>query len=197
MKEELRIRLIDCLITAGIDAELVKNDIVAILGDYDVTRATKEIMLMADDQNMFFLKKFLMAKRVKGLTDRTLKAYHDYLKAMLLEIKKPATEISVDDLRLYFAIKETRDNCGKVSINNIQRVASTFFTFLMQEEYIKMNPAMKIGQVKVPKKKKKSIFRHRGRKAERRMQNKQRKSDSRNSSEHRLPCKRARKHTNR
>lgn len=143
--------------TAGIDPELVKNDIVAILGDYDVTRATKEIALRTDDQNMFLLKKFLMSKRVKGLTSRTLVAYRNYLKAMLLEVKKPATEITVDDLRLYFAIKETRDKNTKTNINNIQRICSTFFAFLMQEGYIRTNPAMKIGQIKVPKKKKKAF----------------------------------------
>ncbi len=143
--------------TAGINTEPVKNQITEILSDYDITRATKEIALLADDQNMMLLKKFLMAKRVEGRTRETLKTYFTYLNAMLLEIKKPAAEITVDDLRMYLAIKETRDNNSKSNLCNIQRVASTFFEFLVREGYINLNPVKRLGQVKTPKEHKKAF----------------------------------------
>lgn len=63
-------------------------------------------------------------------------------------IQKPFTQISTDDLREYLSFYELERNAGKVTIDNIRRIMSSFFSWLEDEDYIVKSPVRRIRKVK-------------------------------------------------
>ena len=48
----------------------------------------------------------------------------------------PVIKITTEMLRKYLVEYQTINNCGKVTIDNIRRSLSTFFSWLEEEDYI-------------------------------------------------------------
>jgi len=150
--------MMSCLpVLSDEQADHVRNTLAIKLNSYNVERCTTDIVEYQGNEKELLLRKFLIAKRVNGCTERTIKMYGDYLKRSIYEISKPISQITTDDIRYYLALKETRDGVSKVSLNNERRVLSTFFTFLQDEEIISKNPVRGISNIK-GKQRKKNAF---------------------------------------
>lgn len=132
------------------NVEALKGQIYITMAGYEVQPATRSLSLCNEDFNEMLIKKFLVAKAVKGCTDCTLKLYAGELRRHLHAINKNVTEITTDDLRMHLALKATRDHNSKTQIHNIYRVMSSFYGWLYQEEYVKHNPVNKL-EMKMPK----------------------------------------------
>lgn len=91
---------------------------------------------------------FLTAKEVEGCSSRTLAYYKTTLDHMTTTIDKPYTKVTSDDLRTYLNEYETKRNAGKVTIDNIRRIMSSFFSWLEDEDYIVKSPVRRIHRVK-------------------------------------------------
>ena len=63
------------------------------------------------------------------------------------KITIPAKEITTDDIRNYLD-GFSSETVSKVSMDNIRRVLSSFFTWLKEEYYIRKNPAKRIHKIK-------------------------------------------------
>lgn len=156
-KEDILIEIESYSMTLGIEEEK-RTALIArltmLFKEYNIVKETTELAIRETDEDLLMVKKFLMAKKIKGCTEKTLYMYRTELRRALLDIKKPLKEITVDDIRWYAANKEL--NCGweRVTCQNSLRTMSTLFTFLSNEGYIQGNPVMKFGVYKVPKKKK-------------------------------------------
>lgn len=94
------------------------------------------------------LATFLTAKEVEGCSPKTIQYYRDTLKRMLEAIEKPLTQIESDDLRRYLNDYESTRYASKVTIDNIRRIMSSFFSWLEDEDYIVKNPVRRIHRVK-------------------------------------------------
>lgn len=68
------------LMNEEVDISRVKNGIYVALNGYEVQERTTEIALISQERNEYLLKKFMIAKTVKGCTPRTLRYYRDTLK---------------------------------------------------------------------------------------------------------------------
>lgn len=55
---------------------------------------------------------------------------------MLNAIEKPVKHITTEDLREYLSNYYKKNSCSKVSIDNIRRILSSFFSWLEDENYI-------------------------------------------------------------
>ena len=66
----------------------------------------------------------------------------------LANIGKTVKHITTDDLRQYLDLYQRRNNAGKVTIDNIRRVLSSFFSWLEDEDYILKSPVRRIHKVK-------------------------------------------------
>ena len=64
---------------------------------------------------------------------------------------KPYYLIVTEDIRLYLAEYQEKGNVGKVTIDNIRRIISTFFSWLEAEDYIMKSPARRIHKVRTGK----------------------------------------------
>lgn len=155
MRNKLLHEIEYALDSQGIDPEMVRSRIVIILNNYEITdRCTEVSVITNDDEIEKFIKMFLVNKRVSGRTDRTIKHYGDELKRFFREVRKTPKEITSDDIKLYLATKEIRDNVSKTTQKNSLRVISSFFQWCCKEEYILKNPMNKVDDIKIPKIKK-------------------------------------------
>lgn len=157
MKEELIRRILNMLISGGIDAENLEPKLVIILNDYDISKRVTELSVRNDDKNIELIKKFLIAKTVSGRTDRTIKYYSDQIRKIFSRINKTADEITTDDIRYYMAIRERVDGVSKVTIGNEFRALSSFYTWARKEELVDKNPCEKIERPKQRKQQKKAF----------------------------------------
>lgn len=132
------------------DQFAVSNSIYIILDKYDVKKKSTEIVKYKADTNEMLIKKFLVSKKIKGCTDRTIKYYSERLKANFERIKKNAVDVTIDDLRVWIAYR-LRDGVKKVTVSNEIRTMSSFFTWLYGEGIITKNPMVGIETVKQPK----------------------------------------------
>ena len=105
--------------------------------------------LQDDDPDL--LPVYIAAKRVEGCSEKTLHYYEASITNALESISKPVKQITTDDLRLYLDTYQQRNNAGKVTIDNIRRVLSSFFSWLEDEDYILKSPVRRIHKVKTGK----------------------------------------------
>ncbi len=139
------------------DISEIRDTLYMIMNDYEITSRCTEIALLKQDRNEFLLKKFLIAKTVRGCTERTLKYYATEIPKILLAIGKTVDEISADDIRYYMALRQRRDKVSKTTVSNEYRIMSSFFGWLHGEELIQKNPIARVDNIKVEKIKKEAF----------------------------------------
>ena len=91
---------------------------------------------------------FIAAKKVEGCSEKSLKYYASTIRTMLDQIGKQVLEITTDDLRAYLTDYQAEKKSSKVTIDNIRRILSSFFTWLEDEDYILKSPIRRIHKVK-------------------------------------------------
>ena len=107
-----------------------------------------------DDDNQEekdYVEIFICAKRVEGCSERSLKYYSTTIKKMIDNIDKSVKLIETEDIRTYLAEYFKDRNCSKVSLDNIRRIISSFFSWLEEESYIIKNPVRRIHKIKTTK----------------------------------------------
>lgn len=100
------------------------------------------------NDNIRLTKLFLSAKRVEGCSEKSLKYYHSTITAMLETVGKRVQEIETDDLREYLTNYQKKKRSSKITIDNIRRILSSFFSWLEDEDYILKSPVRRIHKVK-------------------------------------------------
>lgn len=94
------------------------------------------------------LQAFLTAKRIEGCSEKTLNYYQNTIEDMLSGIGKTAPQVTTDDLRDYLTRYQNERKSSKVTIDNIRRILSSFFSWLEDEDYIVKSPVRRIHKVK-------------------------------------------------
>lgn len=97
------------------------------------------------------LKLFLSAKQVEGCSEKTLKYYRTTLSKMITKINKSMRQVETNDIRSYISNYENISNAGKVTLDNIRRIISSFFAWLEDENYIVKSPARRIHKIRTGK----------------------------------------------
>jgi integrase/recombinase XerD len=67
---------------------------------------------------------------------------------MIESINKKVNCIETEDLRNYLSEYQSKNNCSKVTIDNVRRILSSFFAWLEDEDYIVKSPVRRIHKVK-------------------------------------------------
>ena len=95
-----------------------------------------------------FVELFLSAKRIEGCSEKSLKYYKSTIIAMLTTLDKSVKYIITDDIRGYLTEYQQKNGLSKVTVDNIRRILSSFFSWLEDEDYILKNPVRRIHKVK-------------------------------------------------
>lgn len=94
---------------------------------------------------------FINAKRIEGCSEKTLNYYRQTIVSMLSGIEKEPQEIVTEDLRKYLTEYQASRKSSKVTIDNIRRILSSYFSWLEDEDYIVKSPVRRIHKVKTAK----------------------------------------------
>ena len=100
------------------------------------------------EENNKVVDLFISAKRVEGCSAKSLKYYSVTIATMLSAIQKDIRHINTDDLREYLTEYQNGKHASKVTIDNIRRILSSFFSWLEDEDYIVKSPVRRIHKVK-------------------------------------------------
>lgn len=98
--------------------------------------------------NQEYLRLFLAAKTIEGCSKRTIQYYRVTIEKMLTVMNQPIRKISTDDMRSYLSQYQEWNGCSKVTVDNVRRNISSFFSWLEEENYILKSPMRRIHKIK-------------------------------------------------
>lgn len=122
----------------------LKQTLEGILAGYDITE--KGDAGGSDDE--LLLDRFISAKRVEGCSEKTLRYYRKTVLNALEGIQKRIREIDTEDLRAYLTEYQSSSGVCRVTVDNVRRILSSFFSWLEDEDYILKSPVRRIHKVK-------------------------------------------------
>lgn len=134
-----------------IHVDKVKSELSKIIIKYHVTKPE------ADEVHPDLLENivlFLSSKKLEGLSENTLKSYQLDLKVFAENIKKPTSEITAADIRVYLAQFE---HLKMSSVSKKLSVLKSFFGWLTAEEILLRDPTAKLKPPKQPKRMPKAL----------------------------------------
>lgn len=183
MREQLQTEIINTIFPYrnNVPFEDIKAQVTIILSNYDVKKRETELAILNEDKNEKYVALFLASKAAGGRTEKTLKAYRNYLTRIFATIGKDADLISSDDIKLYLAKRLRIDKCTKVSVDNERRSLSTFYGWMLKNEHIAKDPMNKVETMKYSKPKKICFFRLRSGVVARSLPDRKRNNDRRSA----------------
>ena len=98
--------------------------------------------------NQEYLKMFLAAKTIEGCSKRTIQYYRVTIEKMLTVMNQPIRKITTEDMRSYLSRYQEWNGCSKVTVDNVRRNISSFFSWLEEENYILKSPMRRIHKIK-------------------------------------------------
>ena len=124
--------------------EKLKEVLLYTFYNIEVTSIKDELVEDTTD----YAKMFIAAKRIEGCSERTLNYYETTIKTMVDKLSKKVNSIETEDLRNYLSEYQAKNNCSKITIDNVRRILSSFFAWLEDEDYIMKSPVRRIHKVK-------------------------------------------------
>lgn len=98
--------------------------------------------------NEEYLEMFLDAKTIEGCSERTIQYYRVTIKKMFESVTDIVRKITTEDMRTYLSEYQKLNNCSKVTVDNVRRNISSFFSWLEEENHILKSPMKRIHKIK-------------------------------------------------
>lgn len=151
MKEKLIISIMQGMLRSlnNQQLDILRDVLTTSLDKYDVVENNSHAC--SDFTNSDILNAFINAKRIEGCSEKSLNYYEITINKMLLSIKKELLHITTDDLRDYLMTYQTEKKLSKVTVDNVRRILSSFFSWLEAEDYIIKSPIRRIHKIKTSK----------------------------------------------
>ena len=125
----------------------LNKTLIEVVNKYEVSA-----IVVADERvghsNERLLDKFIAAKRIEGRTKPTLLYYKSTIRHLLNDVPGSLLNFTAEDIRDYLSNFQQKRQSSSVTINNIRRILSSFFSWLEQEDYIIKSPMRRIHKVK-------------------------------------------------
>lgn len=147
MKEDLITEVMQQMLAYLDNAQMMqlKQVMEQTLFHYDVSGEKEKT---EEDDSSELAARFIAAKRVEGCSEKTLKYYQTTIDAMISVIDKNVRHIQTEDLRTYLTNYQSKKQSSRVTIDNIRRILSSFFSWMEDEDYIIKSPVRRIHKVK-------------------------------------------------
>ena len=149
MKEKLILEISNAM------AEILSVEQLAKLNGVLLKSISKYTVSMGEEQapslatsNETLLKAFLSAKQVEGCSQHTIRYYGNTIKLLADNMPMRFTDYTTEDIRAYLAVFQQKHNATKVTVDNVRRIFSSFFSWLEEEDFILKNPVRRIHKVK-------------------------------------------------
>jgi site-specific recombinase XerD len=130
----------------NVQLERLQEVLEHVLFNKEITEKEKETDTGATNEQL--LEAFLSSKRIEGCSEKSLTYYKKTTETMFIKVAKNVREMSTDDLRAYLTEYQRDKNTSKVTVDNIRRILSSFFSWLEDEDYIMKSPVRRIHRVR-------------------------------------------------
>ncbi len=149
MNEEFIASILENTVSFLTENQLDKLQFVlsASLESYKVTKKESDQMKL-ERENTELLQSFLSAKKIEGCSEKTLHYYQTSIEHLFIKIKKSINDIETNDIRCYLAEYQDKRSLSKVTVDNLRRIFSSFFSWLEDEDYIPKSPVRRIHKVR-------------------------------------------------
>lgn len=98
--------------------------------------------------NDSYMELFLTAKQIEGCSKRTIQYYKMTIGHLLASIDVPLRKMTTEMIRTYLSDYQARNNCSNVTVDNVRRNLSSFFSWLEEEDHILKSPIRRIHKIK-------------------------------------------------
>lgn len=91
IKEDIIDRINIILESEGVNADIIAiatSRITLLLKDYVIERGTTDLAIRDSDEDVIMIKKFILSKKLKGCSDKTITQYTNELKRTLPRFRK-------------------------------------------------------------------------------------------------------------
>ncbi|MBX9229391.1 tyrosine-type recombinase/integrase [Coprococcus catus] len=109
---------------------------------------TENVAAKVEITNADYLQMFLASKQIEGCSERTLQYYRVTVERFFQSISSPIRKITTEEIRGYLSNYQQNNRCSKVTVDNIRRNISSFFSWLEEEDYILKSPMRRIHKIK-------------------------------------------------
>ena len=151
MKEEIILKITNEMKESLTEYQLnrLKENLILNFENIDIYIKTDEVKLKNMlNENKNIIKIFLSSKELEGCSKRTINYYKETLDKFENKFKKSIKDIKTDEIREYLTKHKIQTNCSAITIDNIRRILSSFFSWLENEDYIIKSPIRRIHKIK-------------------------------------------------
>ena len=144
-------------LTAKLAAMLPPDQLRDVLRAVDLTAADYEITHRCTDLISFGgipqpVVWFLKAKELENASPRTVYRYRCDLVKFFLFVRRPPQEVSSNDVRAYLTACKEQRGVADNTLDNYRRVLNSFFSWLVDNDYLLKNPVAKIPKIRCQEK---------------------------------------------
>lgn len=144
---DLLVRLSDRLPDESL--KIIKEAVTIWLKDYIITEQKTDLATRAD-ASCRELQDYIVAKKVEGKSEGTLKQYVMHIQNLIFFTNKPVKEITTGDIMAFLYSKQ-KAGVKDISVDNARTVINGFYSWLVSCDYLEKNPCAKIGRIKYEK----------------------------------------------
>ena len=107
----------------------------------------EDININYEIENEYAVKDFFKAKKIEGCSNRTIDTYKKIFKSFFKYISKHYTQITSDDVREYLVYYQSINDCSNVTLDIHRRSLNSLFNWWHNNEYIFINPMIRIKKI--------------------------------------------------
>lgn len=126
----------------------LKSVLLEELSKYNIEeKEQRDLLSTYSGKNERLIQSFIMAKKIEGLSDKTLKAYLYTLRRFTGMFDIDLLQVDANTVRMFLYRLESLGNSA-ITLNNNRLDLNSFYSWLVEEEYISRNPMAKVKQIK-------------------------------------------------
>lgn len=133
------------------DLKKIKLELNVMLNNYEISPRETHLII-AENYLPPCYSIFMIAKKMEGRTESTLKQYKFQLDGFFNYVQKPIEEIKKEDVILYLYQLGQNGRSGKpcspVTVDNTRSCLNSFFSWANSNGYIRINPCSTIEKIK-------------------------------------------------
>lgn len=127
--------------------QIIKDQVLIWLNNYDITKKETSLQNRADDLCRE-LQDFVIAKKVEGMSNGTIKLYYRSISHFLFYVNKPVEDITTGDILAFLHSYQAARKVKDITLDNTRIHISAFYNWLVNSDYIDKNPCKKIKPIK-------------------------------------------------
>lgn len=124
---------------------------------YLITEQKNEVVIYDETSDIAAYKQFFVSKKLQGLSSGTLNLYMQTINLFMRSVRKPFSDVTTNDIRLFIANREIQDRISKGTLARERGCIVRFFRWLYIEEFIDRDPSARVENIKVPKRRKREF----------------------------------------